>query len=92
MSDNYCTVCGKFHNGSACPGALSELETKNNIGWECPVCGCGNAPYALTCGRCTPKNSQLMPTNPGKSNFQHKVNKINNISPSFIEVEVDPQL
>lgn len=25
-------------------------------GWKCPVCGCGNAPAALTCGRCVPKD------------------------------------
>ena len=24
-------------------------------GWRCPVCGCGNAPQAMVCGKCAPE-------------------------------------
>lgn len=26
-----------------------------NIGWKCPVCGCGNSPQAMVCGKCAPE-------------------------------------
>ena len=28
-------------------------------GWVCPVCGCGNSPWNLTCMRCISKNTWL---------------------------------
>ena len=90
MPDNYCTICGKFHSGSACPTVLDTLNEQNNIGWECPVCGCGNAPHALSCGNCVSKVGPVLsavPAHSKKTNFQQKVNQINNVSPAFIEVE-----
>jgi len=58
----------------------------SNTGWQCPVCGCGNAPFAMKCGHCVPKENN-------KSNFnmvsvKDKVDKLNNTNaPSFIEIE-----
>lgn len=31
----------------------------HNIGWECPVCHMGNAPFATHCGHCARKPAAL---------------------------------
>jgi|GEM_PF-3850346 len=48
---NYCNVCGKMHNSSACPSPSHYID-EIPIGWKCPVCGFGNAPNSLICGHC----------------------------------------
>jgi hypothetical protein len=30
------------------------IRTPVRRGWVCPACGCGNAPWAATCGKCKP--------------------------------------
>lgn len=35
------------------PIGLDRVEVSPaRIGWKCPVCGTGNAPFALKCGHC----------------------------------------
>ena len=36
------------------PPYEGSLRTPVQQGWLCPACGCGNAPWAATCGKCKP--------------------------------------
>jgi len=38
----------------------------NNLGWECPVCHLGNAPFSMTCGHCTRRWEQQQPRPTGE--------------------------
>lgn len=38
----------------------------NNLGWECPVCHLGNAPFSMTCGHCTRRWDQQTPRPTGE--------------------------
>jgi hypothetical protein len=55
-----CMVCGNCHDldMSACPtgGDTQTLPSPKSgaVGWACPVCGMGNAPFAMKCGHCRP--------------------------------------
>jgi len=42
--------------------------SKNEKGWECPVCHKGNAPFAIKCGHCvtrTPEERSFRPIEDG---------------------------
>ena len=40
------------------------MTTLNNLGWECPVCHCGNAPTASWCWNCV-NQKRLVGPRPG---------------------------
>lgn len=51
-------VCGRapclFPNCDCAPKLELVRERSTKTGWRCPVCGCGNAPFAMKCGHCVP--------------------------------------
>ena len=59
-----------------------------NIGWQCPVCGCGNAPFAMKCGHCVPEKNIKRNFKLDVISIADKVDKLNNTTaPPFIEIE-----
>jgi len=50
----YCQYCGKIVESS---GHTCETPQPVPVGWKCPVCGYGNAPWASSCDNCIVVNS-----------------------------------
>ena len=57
----YCQMNSAGQHEFNCPNLPVNRPTPNEpmgvvggmgTGWKCPVCGKGNAPFALTCGHC----------------------------------------
>lgn len=49
-----CPNAGPWPDPDKATGPLNDYESKRKAkaGWICPVCGRGNAPFALRCGHC----------------------------------------
>lgn len=59
FSKTYCQSCGKIVEGS---GHQCNTPQAIPVGWKCPVCGKGNAPWAVACHHCIDTTGQPFPT------------------------------
>lgn len=55
----YCHQCGKIVESS---GHTCEIPQPIPVGWKCPVCGHGNAPWASYCYHCIDTTGKSFPT------------------------------
>lgn len=55
----YCHGCGKIVESV---GHVCEKSQQIPVGWKCPVCGTGNAPWALSCQKCIEDAAVNWPT------------------------------